>query len=221
MRTLLLLVVFPVICAAQNSGKITYSISDIDFDNKSKNADIETSVASAKSQTFTLEFSDNLSHFFYNGGMDSADDFPTKLARASFTSASDYYQDKTKKLQIETTSDGTLVQKNLEPLKWQLTSDTKKIDKYQCYKATYTYTFTTRAQKTGTRTVVAWFAPELPFPYDPKAYSGLPGLILELKDGAATYLATKIAISEKALPIDWPRGKTINEQDYLEKINKQ
>lgn len=74
---------------------------------------------------------------------------------------------------------------------WQITTETKYIDTYLCYKAT-----TKRTEKTehavNTFDVIAWFAPSIQVKGGPKQFYNLPGLILELKDARITYLATKI-----------------------------
>ncbi len=60
---------------------------------------------------------------------------------------------------------------------WTLTNETKTIDSYLCYKATYNH-----SAKSMQGLVTAWYCPELPFSFGPKGYGGLPGLIVELSD---------------------------------------
>lgn len=67
--------------------------------------------------------------------------------------------------------------------------------------------------------IVAWFAPSLPYSYGPKYFTGLPGLILELTDRKVTFLASSIIIlKDEELPIDFPKGKTISQEDYTKKV---
>lgn len=67
-------------------------------------------------------------------------------------------------------------------------------------------------------TIIAWFAPSLPYAYGPKDYGGLPGLILELTEKETTYYASKINITKnKEVKIDFPKGKMITEEEYNRK----
>ena len=64
---------------------------------------------------------------------------------------------------------------------WRIIStETKKIDNYTCYKATTEYVVT-NPKGTFKHPVVAWFCPEIPISHGPNGYGGLPGLILEIQ----------------------------------------
>lgn len=63
-------------------------------------------------------------------------------------------------------------------LKWHLTNENKNIEGYSVQKATTNY---------GGRNWIAWFATDLPFPYGPYVFYGLPGLILEIYDDKENY----------------------------------
>ncbi|MCK8142224.1 GLPGLI family protein [Flavobacterium sp. I-SCBP12n] len=69
---------------------------------------------------------------------------------------------------------------------WNLTSETKLIDNYLCYKATSSNKVV-YGDKVWNHPVVAWYCPKLPFPYGPIGYGNLPGLILELQVRNAIY----------------------------------
>ncbi len=64
---------------------------------------------------------------------------------------------------------------------WQLYNEFKTIGKYKCQKAI--------VKKYG-RTWTAWFAKDIPFPFGPYKFSGLPGLILEVSDEKKDYVYT-------------------------------
>ncbi|GAA0729136.1 hypothetical protein GCM10009430_38950 [Aquimarina litoralis] len=67
-----------------------------------------------------------------------------------------------------------LIDETLEDQEWLLTKETKKIDQYLCYKAIL---------NNSKKIVEAWYTNKIKAPYGPKGYYGLPGLILELKEG--------------------------------------
>ena len=62
--------------------------------------------------------------------------------------------------------------------KWFLTKEKKKIDNYNCQKATTEY---------GGRKWEAWFTSDIPISEGPYKFSGLPGLIIDLKDSKNSY----------------------------------
>jgi GLPGLI family protein len=116
------------------------------------------------------------------------------------------------------TSDVFLIESNVKDIKWQLTSETKKIDNYTCYKAT---TFTTIESVRGTveLPVTVWYAPNIPFAFGPKNYAGLPGLILEVEVNKLVFYAVKIDLNKpmKDSGIVAPaKGKRVTIKEFLE-----
>lgn len=66
----------------------------------------------------------------------------------------------------------------LSHLHWEITSETKEIDGYKCYKAvSHLYD---DDPEYGGENVTAWFCPDIPYPFGPHKYGGLPGLVIEL-----------------------------------------
>ena len=70
-----------------------------------------------------------------------------------------------------------------------------------------------------TVSVEAWFAPEIPAPFGPDNYGGLPGLILMLSidDGSKLYEATSITLDTE-IEITVPeKGRPVTQEEF-EKI---
>ena len=70
----------------------------------------------------------------------------------------------------------------------------------------------------STNKIIAWYSPETPINFGLKNYSGLPGLILELKKGNLFYKAVKIDLTGKNnIKIKKPvKGKKVSLEDYKE-----
>jgi GLPGLI family protein len=215
----IILTLFTIFSCLQQSGKVVYEIKSIDFeikDNPNATEAVETVrsvIEIAKNQTFTLDFNASQSKFSMNESMNSDENknfkFYTTLAKISHTSV-DYYLDKKEKVLIQKQTSGELLEyKNFE-IDWQITKETKNIDGYLCYKAINEIKETNRNNKVITTEYVAWFAPSLPFSFGPRNFSGLPGLILEMKVNNTTFLATKINLQEKEIKIEFPKGKRID-----------
>jgi GLPGLI family protein len=130
-----------------------------------------------------------------------------------------------------------LIVDSLRSWDWQLTSESKKVGDYTCYKATATIKVTKeerdafekfKADKTDVkgRTIIreepkdveltAWYAPEIPVNHGPDEYWGLPGLILEASDGRTTMLCSKIVINPKdKVNITKPvKGEKVTQKEF-------
>ena len=103
---------------------------------------------------------------------------------------------------------------------WNISSESKKIDNYLCYKATYTESYTARDGKTKERVITAWFCPELPYSFGPLEFNGLPGLILELEKNGNKVVAKSILLSDKTIELKIPNKKTITKEQYDNKIKE-
>ncbi|MEN8816798.1 MAG: GLPGLI family protein [Nonlabens sp.] len=68
--------------------------------------------------------------------------------------------------------------KEILNLEWQLTPETKEMLGYNCKKATVTY---------GGRSWTAWYALDIPIPFGPYKFKGLPGLIVKMNDATKDY----------------------------------
>ena len=102
-------------------------------------------------------------------------------------------------------------------LDWELTSETKKIGNYTCFKSKY-------ISKNGNKNLIdeVWYTPEIPVQFGPTKYVGLPGLVLEVIAGKIRFTATKIQLNnQQAVIIEKPnKGTKITEEEYTKLLEK-
>jgi GLPGLI family protein len=94
---------------------------------------------------------------------------------------------------------------------WEITKETKIINGFLCYKAI-------RECKTcpNKETESVWFTPDIPVPFGPFGYGGLPGLIMEIKKGLLINIQLEtISYSNDNICVDKPaKGKQITLNEY-------
>ena len=110
------------------------------------------------------------------------------------------------------------IKDKLTEYKWQLTRETKKLIGFDVKKAT--------AVVDSTKSVIAWYAPNIAVKDGPSMYNGLPGLILEMEIintsksdkksfGNTTIRATEVKEVPDMKPIEKPKEKNvITEKEY-------
>lgn len=113
---------------------------------------------------------------------------------------------------------------------WTVHKETKIIAGYTCYRATAEIkienaivaqseesTKTTKA----TKTIEAWFSPNLPSMYGPTEYIGLPGLVLMAGEQVIKFKAVSVELIDDDISIEKPtEGEQITNEEYSEKIIK-
>lgn len=210
---------FFIASAYCQSGKVEYSIKSIDFTPKagSKYSDLTSDLKTrGEKRKFILLFNSKKSKFSIIKNLDIDDASKEakldKMASIRFGSIDTYFFDKIKNQTLKQNEDGVLLKENEQ--EWEITSENKNIESYNCYKAILKLNYLARDGGQKTKTITAWFAPILPYGYGPKGYNGLPGLILELQDQETTFLATKIELQKKEIIISVPKGKAIDKNKY-------
>ena len=126
-----------------------------------------------------------------------------------------------------------LVKDSLPNYQWDLSTETKNIGNYTCYKATFTrevedikMVFEDGESKEDkikkTVTTIAWYTPQVPVSNGPDNYQGLPGLILEINDGERLIVCTEIILnpSEK-IDVKAPEKGEIVSQEAYNKIQEE
>ncbi len=141
-----------------------------------------------------------------------------------------------------------LVKDELQPMTWNMGSETKKIGNYTCFKATtsipasdlawYSFSWgslrnnnendpasseTSKEKEIEMTEVVAWYTPQIPVKHGPSEYWGLPGLILEVNAGNTSIQCSKLVLNpDEKTEIKAPkRGKEITKKDYKTTIIKK
>ena len=136
-----------------------------------------------------------------------------------------------------------LVKDVLQPIDWNLESESKKIGNYSCFKATASipsdeltwYSFSWDKLKTSTASdstgvnevkmtqIEAWYAPQIPVRHGPLDYWGLPGLILEVSANNTTMLCSKIVLNpDEIIEIEAPsKGKEVSKTQYQNIITEK
>lgn len=94
---------------------------------------------------------------------------------------------------------------------WQISEESKMIENFKAYKAITTF----RGRKW-----IAWFTPDIPFPFGPWKFCGLPGLILEVYDESKIFNFNAISINLNSnqnikMP-DSKRFKHLRIKDFVE-----
>jgi len=102
---------------------------------------------------------------------------------------------------------------------WIITTETKKIDDFLCYKATL-IDVVENSKGRFEHPVTAWFCPEIPYTFGPLKFGGLPDLIVELQTKDAIFglaqLRTDVK-NEKLKTFDLSKSK-ISEKELNEII---
>lgn len=97
---------------------------------------------------------------------------------------------------------------------WKLSGEQKTILGYPCQKAVLQDT---------SRSVQAWFSPQIPVSIGPGEFADLPGMILELSNGDRSVVATKIEL--KAVPKDGiekpTKGKAVTKAEFKKIVDEK
>ncbi|KPM33002.1 Hypothetical protein I595_1429 [Croceitalea dokdonensis DOKDO 023] len=178
----LFLVSFSII-AQKNNGIVIYKVEQGNksvLDNGRVNYLFENIDKNLDRLEYHLIFSGQESTFELDKSLISDFDNTLTPAIIAVGKGKYYYKKNTLLLnQKQTLGDLFLIEYDLNDLKWELTTDRKKIGDFECVKAIGTATVFS-IEQTNNKKVVAWFAPSINLPFGPKKYVGLPGLIVQL-----------------------------------------
>lgn len=83
---------------------------------------------------------------------------------------------------------------------WKLINETQTINTFSCKKATLRY---------KGRDWIAWYTPEIPLPYGPYKFTGLPGLVIKMESEDGEFSFELI----KSIPKDKLKGKELSLRD--------
>ena len=101
--------------------------------------------------------------------------------------------------------------------KWTITKESKLIDGLLCYKALIK---TLGEDNKSEINSIAWFSNQIPVPFGPKHYSGLPGLIVELHEERLIYKLKSIKETNKRIK-EFKITKTISSKDFNTIVNSK
>jgi len=169
--------------------------------------------------SYTLIYNNNESLFFLS---DTIVGMPHEINDNSFQKIiksekkRSYYKNlAANRIVQETTLGGEklLIINKFHQIEWKLTKEKKDIGKYQCYKAILIKGKELLGYDEN-MTIETWYSPELPVPFGPLNFDGLPGLILELKLGRNIYYSTSIKFNTQKKIVPLTDGKEISQQEY-------
>lgn len=112
---------------------------------------------------------------------------------------------------------------DLSPVQWKLENKQKIINGYKCYKAIGEQITSTKGNEVNS--IVAWYAPDIPFNFGPIGYNGLPGMILSLTTRGEQYLLKDLQLNKDETEINKPiKGKRMTYLEFVgmfeEKVEK-
>ena len=246
----LMLLLVATISAQEFSGRATYKTSrksTIKFGKNQKGItdkiqeELKKRMQKMNQKTFILEFDKTTSTYKEDVKLDNPNPQANRsgvmvMSFGGSGSTDIYYKNiKDQKFANKTAIMGKpfLVKDKLKQYNWELSSETKNIGMYTCYKATSTEEVenvkismingeSKETKTTETVTTTAWYTTQVPISNGPKNYQGLPGLILEINDGKNLIVCTEIVLNpEKTVVIEEPtKGKVVNKKKF-DKIQKQ
>lgn len=157
-----------------------------------------------------LEFSYQESLYFVEDKMQN-DGKKTYNVNRTYAGGDDkYYKNtKTKEYFHKNSTFGELLLIDVEPKKWQITQESKKIGNYLCFKA-IDIASTNKKMKP-----VVWFTPQIPVSFGPLRYNGLPGLVILVEMSKRSISASKIILNpKKEIVIEKPKkGKRMTAEE--------
>jgi len=204
--------------------EVLYSVKmkKIEGEKLSKSAS-QLSLAFEK-RKFKLHIKDKESLFSSYETLTNNETTDDMLAKITLQSDNEYYVNRSENITIKKVSAlGTsfIIESYIEN-NWNITKEKKKIDNYDCYKATKSITKENFKGEKFEINVEAWYCPEISMPLGPLEYNGLPGLILELHLDKIIYYVDNIkTVKTNKLSIERPEGNSKISQSDFDKLIKE
>jgi len=201
------------ICTYKLIPKIgSFKINEADDNNTkyAKDLMLKATVV-AKEYDYTLKFNkmESSSQISESMANDGENKYLNSIAKAVIGKGS-FYQNKLLKITLWQTNvlgELYLVKDSLVN-DWEISSESKKIGNYTCYKAVKQCSSCSSINK-------VWFTPEIPVPFGPLGYGGLPGLIISVVKKNTVLQLERIKFYDKPLVIEKPnKGKGIVRAEY-------
>lgn len=211
------------VCVSQNGSAFYKKILINDSNDETNESDyMRQAINQLKNREYILSFNKN--YAVYNK-VKELDANPNPLIEAFTQGISGFngevYFDKSINLVLhkkEILGSVFLVKNN--DLKWTLTNETLTVDNFICYKAT---TIKTIENSVGKHELVAyaWYCPEIPLPFGPDGFGGLPGLIMQLEYNGVITVLKKIEFYEEGNNIVLPKkGEEMEEDEFNDFITE-
>lgn len=221
----------------KTSRKSGFKIGDDSKMSDTQKKELEARFQKMNQKTFILEFDKTTSTYKEEEKLDapnpSANFGGMKVISFSSGGAGSLYFKNIKEKRFanktEIMGKAFLVKDSLPTYDWQLSSETKNIGTYTCYKATYTKEVentkmtikdgeTVEEKNKEIIVTTAWYTLQVPISNGPSVYQGLPGLILEINDGTTTIVCTEIILnpSEKITIEEPEKGKIVSQNEFDE-----
>jgi GLPGLI family protein len=183
-----------ILFSQENTIEIEYGITILEEDNLFINNPtlkslLERSILNAKNEAFTLLLKNSISKFYHKNILNADKSNYTPPLFVNYSGK--VYSIRDSVFRQSSILGENIYVKNKQKENWTITTETKLIDNYKCYKATNIYQVIS-PNKVFNHPVIAWFCPDLPYKYGPNGYNNLPGLILELQERNAVYGVRKI-----------------------------
>ncbi|MGR7812994.1 GLPGLI family protein [Lacinutrix undariae] len=170
-----------------------------------------------KEAYFKLNFTNKASLYQHKGTKKMASDTENALQISFLKSFGGgdgifYYHRDDKKTEVQKHMLGDLYLISYNLPDWKLLNETKKIGNYTCYKAIQNLK----------SPITAWYTPEIPVPFGPKTYNGLPGMILEVIMGDIRIFASHVSLNPTEIQnIQKPeKGIKISEEAFNKKLSE-
>lgn len=210
----LVLCLTSVVAQKTTSGSITYTINLapelIKSISKTNNPNTRAILKNSKEVSYALNFNSKSSTYQKNESLYNESKQKLNLVATGAGGTGIFYyntEDNALLKQLTIGGDTFLITQNAK--KWKLLNTSKKIGKYNCYKATL---LNNNNKETK---VTAWYTLDIPLAYGPKDYNGLPGIILELYEGKFFFKASKIELSNKNKIIEKPvDGLNLTQEEF-------
>lgn len=197
-KTILILAVLVLLYESHaQTGLVEYRSLYYDMPNVEKDEDFKRKIAlEINDMRYALSFNSEKSYFEELPRV-SHDDFMGDLASLTAYSDMPWYQNARTKsaFRNKRIKDSTYIVDHSDRMGgWSLHNESKEIDGFQCYRATKHHVqYYTEIEFT----IEAWYTPEIPIPYGPTGFGGLPGLILQLERSHVIFLADQLTLNPK------------------------
>lgn len=122
--------------------------------------------------------------------------------------------------QLNAYGENFIVESKRDTINWILSKETKKIGKFNCYKAIAEVPVKNAINEGAVKKIEAWYALDIPINLGPAEYYGLPGLVLEINTLEIPFYsikASEIKLNPKeSIQISKPRkGINITMKEFL------